>query len=361
MIWPIAPGDRPLPPPPNRVSSALGVTLIELLVVLGIIGLLMALVIPAVSQAREAARRASCQNNLHQIGVAMHAYHDDHGTFPPARGQNPASSLLYLYPVDEFKHHSFHAQLLPYLGYQPLYASLNFSCGVPPYWEYSPPWVSLDGQNLTAMHQVVSEYLCPSDPNAVRSSPGRNNYRVNVGIGLCGWRPGCGPADGMGAFNHWRCISAAEFSDGLSNTVALSEKLCGAGLSKFTPRTDVAYFPLSGPCRVISLDWVISQCVSVAEPVSDFYSHTGFTWAIGENLQTAYTHTGPPNAEFVDCGFDGVRPRCGAFSARSMHPGGVNCLFADGRVRFVASSIELGAWRALGTRSGAEAINIAGF
>jgi type II secretory pathway pseudopilin PulG len=327
-------------------------TLIELLVVIGIVGLLCALLLPATQRAREAARRASCLNNLHQMGLALHAYHNEHQTFPPVVA--PDSNYVYT-----FKDHSAHCRLLPYLGYESLYSSVNFSLGVPPYWELNAPGAS--EANSTSMHSVVELFLCPSDPNAIAAAPGRNSYRLNLGVGLCGYTPGCGPVDGKGAFHLHHCIAARDFVDGLATTVAMSEKLCGNGSGKFTPRSDFVYTNASGKCAGFTLDWMISQCRAVTYPVTDFYSLAGHTWAIGSTQYTFYNHVGAPNSDFVDCVFRGHKPPCGALNARSMHATGVNCLMADGAVRFVGGDIDLQVWRAIGTRNGQEPLGSASF
>lgn len=131
-------------------------TLIEILVVVAIVGLLAALLIPAVQAAREAARRAQCINNLKQIGVALHAYIATHGVLPPGG------------PLGHF---SPHAWLLPHLGQRPLYDAINFQAASSP---------APNSENYTAAHSSLSVFLCPSDENST-VWPGRVNYAVSIG------------------------------------------------------------------------------------------------------------------------------------------------------------------------------------
>ena len=142
-----------------------GFTLIELLVVIAIIGVLIALLLPAVQSAREAARRAQCVNNLKQLGLGMHNHHDSQGTFPPGAWNSPSRTW------------AFH--ILPYLELQAMSNALNFNA----------PWN--DNRNSTVIRASVSAFLCPSDGNAgltytttissVAVTRRKGNYVVNWG------------------------------------------------------------------------------------------------------------------------------------------------------------------------------------
>jgi type II secretory pathway pseudopilin PulG len=328
-----------------------GVTLVELLVAIGIIGILVALTLPAVQTAREAARRAQCGNNLHQIGVALHAYHAAHSMFPPVRvaWSDSTSAVFHSY--------SPHAYLLPYLEAQAMYASLNLDLPVQAAWELSASSPPDYYANTTALSLGVGLFLCPTDPNGQGA---RNNYRVNIGLGLFGQRllaGGCGSDDGHGAFLMYECLGIRDFTDGTHTTVMVSEKLCSAGAADFHPESDYVLGPNLG-CQNTDSNRMMAACQAVASPPGYFYAHAGGTWAVGSSKFTTYTHTVPPNSDIVDCIISrGVQPPPGSFSARSYHPRGVSCLMADGTVRFIADGIDLGLWRAIGTRDRSELAN----
>src|SRR5215211_264920 len=161
-----------------------GFTLIELLVVIAIIGVLIALLLPAVQQAREAARRAQCTNNLKQLGLALHNYHDSQRVFPPGRGYSCCAS-----GTTSTGCHSPQMMLLPYLEQESSTAAYNF--------EYTGG----DGllPNYTVNISVIGSFLCPSDSfNGLTTDSGPANgfapaspqsYRVNVGVTACAARP----------------------------------------------------------------------------------------------------------------------------------------------------------------------------
>src|SRR3712207_6554389 len=134
-----------------RVTLRKGFTLIELLVVIAIIAILIALLLPAVQQAREAARRSQCKNNLHQMGLALHNYHDAHNVFPPANFK----VLIQDTSPDQFNSQSTHwgAMLLPYLDQAPLYNSMVWG---------SHPTIWYQGPNLVAQQTVLTVFQCPS-------------------------------------------------------------------------------------------------------------------------------------------------------------------------------------------------------
>jgi prepilin-type N-terminal cleavage/methylation domain-containing protein len=202
-----------------------GFTLIEMLVVVSIIGLLAALVLPAVQSSREAARRAQCANNLKQIGVALHNYQSSYGTFPynlglprvdPVRGRP--------FYIGE-RRYSALTRLLPYLEQQPLFASINFSVETYPQDELSDfPFP----QNLTAYETRLAAFLCPTDA-APGPTPYGCSYRGNHGLG-----PHYGTTtesydSGNGFYSFPGALGPYSFPDGLSHTVAYSERLRGSG------------------------------------------------------------------------------------------------------------------------------------
>src|SRR5262249_1561495 len=147
-------------------------TLIELLVVIAIIAVLIALLLPAVQAAREAARRAQCTNNLKQIGLALHNYHDVNGSFPMGAGSGMESLGVYLAK----QVWSYLSAMLPQLGEVPLYNACNFNFGV----DNSNQAGLVNG---TVIQAQVKAFICPSDPNAghLSTGPGTNNYYGCVG------------------------------------------------------------------------------------------------------------------------------------------------------------------------------------
>ena len=175
-----------------RSVTRRGFTLIELLVVIAIIAVLIALLLPAVQSAREAARRAQCVNNLKQIGLAMHNYHQASSVFPQGESQS-AYNLNYAGGYAGWTEWSAHAEMLPYMEQGSVYDSINFSfCGG----HDEGQWI-----NSTGWTTVINGFLCPSDSNAARGKipvgtnpPYTVNYRGSVGTTSSSWYwvPGSG-------------------------------------------------------------------------------------------------------------------------------------------------------------------------
>ena len=195
-----------------------GFTLVEVLVVIAIIGLLVALLLPAVQAAREAARRMSCTNHLKQIGLALQNYEGTNRCLPSARTGSP-----HLW--------SAQAQILPYLEGGNVYQTINFNYGV------------LDPTNVDAVKAIIPTYLCPSDTQArLHPNFGPNNYVANAGTGLQNggsfrdYGPeGTQPIDGV--FYDRSAVRFADITDGLSNTAAYSETIKGTGSDTSGART----------------------------------------------------------------------------------------------------------------------------
>jgi prepilin-type N-terminal cleavage/methylation domain-containing protein len=210
-----------------------GFTLIELLVVITIIGMVIALLLPAVQAAREAARRAQCVNNLKQIGIALHNYHTTLGVFPFGMGARYVNYLCMW--------HSAQSMLLPYLDQIPLYnaSNFNFPIDTPSGNSLGRAWSRLAGVvNSTANSTKVAVFLCPSDTSVFRDPrwPGLN-YLGNFGVNPRGWWI---PQVADGLFYAENRIGIGAIKDGSSNTAAFGESLKGDDdESRYTPRADV--------------------------------------------------------------------------------------------------------------------------
>jgi len=314
---------------PRRHS---GFTLIELLVVIAIIAVLIALLLPAVQSAREAARRAQCVNNLKQIGLALHNYHEVMSVLPGA-------DMVYnsLFPTE----HSALSMILPYLEQTPVYNSINSD------FSYQDP------TNYTAMMTVIQGFICPSDfPDPIPSLGGQTNYMANMGSNIV-WQASTGPNVGMpppnGVFYGDSSTQFAAIVDGLSNTTFFSERVLADGNNSIvSPIADVFF----SPGFPLTPDDAMQQCLAVDiwNLNNQFPLFMGAPWLCGQHI---FLHVTPPNTR--SCGF--FLALRAVMPPSSRHPGGVNVLLGDGSVRFVKDSINLPAWRALGTRAGGEVVS----
>jgi prepilin-type processing-associated H-X9-DG protein len=317
-------------------------------VVIAIIAVLIALLLPAVQAAREAARRMQCSNNLKQIGLGLHNYHSAWNSFPVGflyayHGVLPNSSpSQYRWSVL--------AQMAPHLEQANVFNALNFDFPIAHqptgsgalFWPYFPA-------NATAMATQVSLFLCPSDgapPPAVGTGP--TNYAFCSGDGSNG-----GDATNAdGAFILGYAQSVASLTDGSSQTVAASEQLLGiAG-----PYSQPSPVPVPSPinramARLASAPLTDAACALASD---GWLLNRGSSWWDGNYQNALYNHYMIPNAGRPDCI---VYHNPGWKAARSNHPGGVDVLYCDGHVVFAKDSINPIVWQAIATRAGGEVVS----
>jgi hypothetical protein len=304
-----------------------------------VIGVLTALLLPAVQSAREAARRASCANNLKQIGLALHGFHDVHRRFPPGRGS----------PLPEI--FSAHAYLLPYLEQANLRELIDYS--------HAPTTFGIGGgivfdgaTNEPAATTTLPVLQCPSDPAGGRvpgSIYGASSYAANAGTGTRNYGS---LTDADGVFFLGSTIRFRDLTDGSSHTAAFSERTIGPGqpAEPGSPREQTRYIlELPG-----AADTTESACSDPADGM--WYAERGAKWILGNYGNTIYNHYRTPNAADWEC--MNMHQQKALSTARSNHTGGVTLLLCDGSVRLISNSIDRATWQALASRAGGEVLQL---
>lgn len=332
-------------------------TLIELLVVIAIIAVLIALLLPAVQQSREAARRAQCKNHLKQIGIAMNSYYEAHNTFPPGRMRNSVDGAGRCF--------SAYAHLLPFLDASALYNQVNFNA--------DPDDPALNG---TALSQTIPFFLCPSDSfqilqtNTVAGvivNSAVHNYPLNTGTTYPLSPRNPGGVKVTGVYYENSSTRFADILDGSSQTVCISETIKAEG----GPSTWDGVSPTNGFVLTQGNDNATNgpELTDYATQCSGagllLQQTRGSRWLYGAPGHSMYNHMRGPNDRGIDC--RGGLPHSIRtnfwwdrlslnVAARSLHVGGVHALFCDGHVQFVSENINRATWTALGSRAGGEVI-----
>jgi prepilin-type N-terminal cleavage/methylation domain-containing protein/prepilin-type processing-associated H-X9-DG protein len=318
-----------------------GFTLVELLAVITIIGILISLLLPAVQAAREAARRLQCANNLKQLGVAMGSYESAHGCFPPgviwSSGADGSNLNIGAYGGPRA---NFHIQLFPYTEQSNVYAKIDFTAFT----------IFAYGHNVEATNASFPYLLCPSDglggaffvqddPAAVNPKWARCNY-FGVFSGTTMSDVFTTDTTKRAMFGANIVTIAANIRDGLSNTMAMAEGLTGPaddcrGLAWSDQPAGAIVFTGAGQTPATNILTPNSPLPDVVYPY--------FYWCPNSNVPNR-----PCTYGSASNGSDNTA------AARSMHPGGVQVLMADGSVQFIHDTITPDVWRALATIAGNE-------
>ena len=324
-------------------------SLVELLVVIALVSLLAGLLVPAVQQARSAALRSGCSNNLRQIGIGFLHYLDLNDKMPHNGDYRLGPNGIYL-PNSW----SAFGRFLPLIEQDAMFKAIDFDKG---YWTQP---------QVTSIR--IPSFLCPAEPNDRGNGydPVHGHqywpasYALNLGTWMVLSNKSGTMRTGDGAFGPNRSYRSTQFTDGMSNTLALAE--VKAYIPRFQP-ADTGKIYLTPPAIPEKpSDLAIPKFETVAQ------ESTGHgIWSAGQVQETGFTTVFTPNTRVLAGGEPGgvdvdyvsaaefhLGDTYAAVTSRSHHPGGVNTLMLDGSGRFVSDKIRLAVWRAMGTRAGGE-------
>ena len=303
-----------------------GVTLIEVLVVVVVVGLLAALIVPAVQSAREASRRSQCAGNLRQLGLALAAYSGVYGSFPG--GGNG-------------RRYSIHAMRLPYLEQTPLYNGINFGVAVGDGEPGSP--------NSTTVMTSLGLFSCPSQVRIDRLKLGVTNYAGSMGVNRRDFID-----NGAFGLRSQRYTTPADFTDGLSTTAMMSEWILSPIDRQVADHRGFVFDVEQQYGGTANLDRFADACAALDPATARVGTDDqGHNWAKAGYIYTLYNHVLNVNQD--SCMVEGAVQQ-GGFTAGSRHPSGANTLFGDGHVSFGGDGRNREVWRAIGTRDGGEVI-----
>jgi prepilin-type N-terminal cleavage/methylation domain-containing protein/prepilin-type processing-associated H-X9-DG protein len=351
-----------------------GFTLIELLVVIAIIGVLIALLLPAVQAAREAARRSQCVNNLKQIGLAWHNYISANSeTYAPEN-------------VDCGQAFSAHARLLPYLEQVPTYNAINFN--LPSRWDgtscngncppgFMPCFGAGGGLQFqaTAVTRQLQVFLCPSDPlpgtlqtpqgddgggSGITQTIASSNYPMNGGLNRRSnnWQPN-GAAYNATSWDGSMKQSGklSTFLDGTANTIIFAEWCKGPGTGDQNQIDGLRMRYIDGSVTTNGQGGnnylQYQNCQNNARAQTNGSKGENWSWSYSQ-FYNAICLPNTRSCMFNDNYWDRI---CGISAASSYHPGGINALFGDGSVKFIKSTISYNAWTAISTPAGGEPVS----
>jgi len=341
-----------------------GFTLVELLVVIAIIGILVALLLPAIQAAREAARRTQCTNHLRQLGIAAQNYESAHKAFPIGRKKGTTALGA---TVPQWGHLAY---ILRYTEEDAIYNMIDFGP--------APPALGLGKQEVRFQKPVT--FICPTDSEDRMNdvvcaqadgswlNAGRTSYHGNGGsdTGKSFEITVAAPAieyreQNNGIFVTNVAIKIKQITDGTSHTGMYSERCLGdADNNKIESPSD--WFHISGNNQ--TADVVYTKCTGATPSKGAAqWSCSGRNWVHGDYATSRYNHIMPPNAPACTQTTAGtinaipINEDGGAHTASSRHKGGVNLVCADASTHFVSNDIDRLVWQAIGSRNGGEVIS----